>query len=236
MERTIFASDIRLRIDKMDDYCSPTFFIESEHPGIIKFSNRLIEGAGSEIEKAVRLYYGVRDEIRYNPYDIDPARETMRASRILEKGQGYCVAKAVLLAACLRSQGIPARLGFADVKNHLNTERLKRRMGTDLFAWHGYADIFLNGKWVKATPAFNISLCQAFGVLPLEFDGSCDSIFHPLDASGNRHMEYVRDHGRFSDLPWEEILRAFKKTYPDFFDTHDPDPGDFKADALAEKS
>lgn len=210
--------------------------MESDHPEIIKFSNRLIGDAGSDIEKAVRLYYGVRDEIRYNPYDIDPARASMRASRILEKGQGYCVAKAVLLAACLRSQGIPARLGFADVKNHLNTERLKKRMGTDLFVWHGYTDVLLDGKWVKATPAFNLSLCQAFGVLPLEFDGTKDSIFHPLDATGNRHMEYVNDHGRFEDLPWEEILTAFKKAYPGFYEQQDPGAADFRADALAEKS
>jgi len=218
----------------MDSYCSPTFFIESDHPSIIAFSNRLIGDADTDIKKAVRLYYGVRDEIRYNPYDIDPDKETMRASRILEKGQGYCVAKAVLLAACLRSCGIRALLGFADVKNHLNTERLQKRMGTDLFVWHGYTDIFLNEKWVKATPAFNLSLCQAFGVLPLEFDGTKDSIFHPLDASGNRHMEYVNDHGRFEDLPWEKILTAFKNAYPSFYDNHDQGVHDFKTDALDE--
>jgi len=220
----------------MDAYCSPTFFMESDHPEVLKFSKQHIGDAGSDIEKAVRLYYGVRDEIRYNPYDIDPARESMRASLILEKGQGYCVAKAVLLAACLRSQGIPARLGFADVKNHLNTERLKQRMGTDLFVWHGYTDVLLSGKWVKATPAFNLSLCQAFGVLPLEFDGTKDSIFHPLDAAGNRHMEYVNDHGRFADLPWDDILAAFKKAYPGFYEKHNQGDGDFKADALAENS
>ncbi len=218
----------------MDAYCSPTFFIESDHPGIIEFSNRLIGDADNDIEKAVKLYYGVRDEVRYNPYDIDPDKKTMRASQILVKGQGYCVAKAVLLTACLRSQGIPARLGFADVKNHLNTERLKKRMGTDLFVWHGYTDVFLNEKWVKATPAFNLSLCQAFGVLPLEFDGTKDSIFHPLDAAGNRHMEYVDDHGRFADLPWEAILTAFKKAYPNFYENLDQGVNDFKADALAE--
>ncbi|WDP91896.1 MAG: transglutaminase domain-containing protein [Desulfobacter sp.] len=218
----------------MDDYCSPTYFIESDHPEIIKFSRDLTGDADTDIEKAVRIYYGVRDKIRYNPYDIDPDRESMRASRVLEKGQGYCVAKAVLLAACLRSQGVPARLGFADVKNHLNTRRLKEQMGTDLFVWHGYTDVFLGEKWVKATPAFNLSLCEAFGVLPLEFDGRADSVFHPFNAKGDRHMEYVNDHGSFADLPWDMILGAFKATYPDFYKNGSRGTADFKADALAE--
>lgn len=220
----------------MDDYLSPTFFIESDHPEIKKFSKGLVRDAKTDIEKAICLYYGVRDEIRYNPYDIDPDKEAMRASRILKKGQGYCVAKAVLLTACLRSQGIAARLGFADVKNHLNTKRLRKRMGTDLFAWHGYTDVFLEDKWVKATPAFNLSLCNAFGVLPLEFDGKEDSIFHPLNAKGDRHMEYINDHGRFSDLPWDVILNVFKETYPDFYRDCHKGTADFKADALIENS
>lgn len=220
----------------MDTYCSPTFYIDSDHPDIVAFSNEHAGDSQDDLEIAIRLYYAVRDKIRYNPYSIEPLKEGMKASRILAKGEGYCVAKAVLLAACLRSRSIPARLGFADVKNHLTTGRLKEKMGTDLFVWHGYTDIFLNGKWVKATPAFNLSLCKAFGVLPLEFDGIEDSIFHPFDTRGNRHMEYVNDHGRFADLPWDEIITACQKAYPKYFDTADSVPGDFRAEALAENT
>ncbi|MDD9303526.1 MAG: transglutaminase domain-containing protein [Desulfobacter sp.] len=213
---------------------SPTFFIDSDHPEIKAFSTHYTQNAKTDLDKAIGLYYAVRDEIRYDPYSIDPRAKTMKASYTLEKKKGYCVAKAVLLAACVRSQGIPARLGFADVKNHLTTDKLKQRMGTDLFVWHGYTDIFLNDKWVKATPAFNLGLCKAFGVLPLEFDGIQDSVFHPLNAKGDRHMEYVRDHGRFSDLPWDTILKSFMKTYPDFHEKMGPSSNDFRGEALAE--
>ena len=34
-------------------------------------------------------------------------------------------------------------------------------MGTDLFVYHGYAELFLDGKWVKATPAFNVEAVPA---------------------------------------------------------------------------
>ena len=223
-----------METDRMERYCSPTFFIDSDHNDIIKFSNRHAGDSQTDMERAIKIFYAVRDKIRYNPYSIEPTLEGMKASSVLAKGEGFCVAKAVLLAACLRSQAIPARLGFADVKNHLSTEKLRDKMGTDLFVWHGYTDVFLNGKWVKATPAFNLSLCRAFGVMPLEFDGKEDSVFHPFDAKGNRHMEYVKDHGRFADLPWEKMLKAYQAVYPKYFDMTD-DTGDFKAEALAEK-
>jgi transglutaminase-like putative cysteine protease len=142
----------------------------------------------------------------------------LKASHTLEVKSGYCVSKAVLLAAVCRSVGIPARLGFADVRNHFYSTRLKNAMGTDLFVYHGYVDLFLNRRWVKATPAFNGALCERFGVIPLEFDGVNDSLFQPFDTNGNKHMEYVTDHGVFGDVPFNEILDSFKRYYPKLFE------------------
>ena len=218
----------------MEKYLCPTYYIESDHPAVIEFSNKNIKPGEKEIQKAVRLYYAVRDFIRYNPYSMEPFKESMKASSVLKKKDGYCVAKAVLLAACARSQKIPARLGFADVKNHLTTKRLMRLMGTDVYVYHGYTEMFLNNKWVKATPAFNLTLCTNFNVKPLEFDGTKDSIFHPFDQSGNKHMEYVKDHGTFSDLPWETIMTASKKSYPAYFEDFERRTKDFSAEALTE--
>jgi transglutaminase-like putative cysteine protease len=159
----------------------------------------------------------------------------MKASSILQKKSGYCVSKAVLLAAVARHQQIPSRLGFADVTNHLSTAKLRERMGTDLFIYHGYTEMYLNGKWVKATPAFNLSLCIRFKVKPLEFDGTKDSIFHECNTLGQKHMEYVRDHGHFADLPFEEIFEAYGKTYPKFFEHFGGgQANDFSAEAAAE--
>ncbi len=218
----------------MEKYLSPTYYIESEHPEVISFANQNVKKNQTDLEKAVSLYYAVRDGIRYNPYSIEPVKESMKASSVLKKGDGYCVAKAVLLAACARSQQIPARLGFADVQNHLNTEKLKKLMGTDTFFYHGFTELFLNNLWVKATPAFNIDLCNNFNVKPLEFDGTKDSIFHPLDKSGNKHMEYVKDHGSFADLPWDTIMQTVKKAYPKYFENIERRSKDFSAEALKE--
>jgi transglutaminase-like putative cysteine protease len=200
----------------MTEYLAPGRFIDSAHPAVSAFAKKHARGNG-ERERAVSLYYGVRDEIRYNPFLDFRDREVFRASAVLEAGQGFCVGKASLLAACARAAGIEARVGFADVKNHLTTPRLAETMGSDLFVYHGYTEMRIDGKWVKATPAFNLALCTRFRVKPLEFDGREDSIFHPFDQDDRRHMEYLRDRGVYADVPVDEIQRAFRDAYPKFY-------------------
>ena len=200
----------------MSEYLTPGSFVDSDHPAVIAFSREYSKGKG-EREKAVSLYYAVRDRIRYNPFQNFTLDDTYRASVCLEQGSGWCVPKAALLAACARAAGIPARVGYADVRNHITTPELTAKMGTDLFVFHGYTDLLLDGMWVKATPAFNLSLCIRFRVKPLEFDGISDSLFHPFDEDNRRHMEYVRDRGVYADVPAEQIKRTFSETYPKYY-------------------
>jgi transglutaminase-like putative cysteine protease len=200
----------------MNDYLKPGRFVDSAHPAVAAFSEKHAVGK-NERERAVSLYYAIRDRIRYNPFQNFMVDDTYRASACLESGVGWCVPKAALLAASARAVGIPARVGFADVKNHLTSPELTAKMGTDLFVFHGYTELLLDGKWVKATPAFNLSLCTRFRVKPLEFDGRTDSIFHPFDEDNRRHMEYVHDRGSFADVPVEEIRRVFRETYPNYY-------------------
>jgi transglutaminase-like putative cysteine protease len=222
--------------ENLELYLQPTPFIDSDSPFIMEFAKQSIGGAKTDIEKAVKLFYAVRDEIRYDPYNISFSHEGLKASTILGRRFGYCVAKAVVLTAAARAVGIPARLGFADVVNHLATERLKSLMQTDVFAWHGFSELFLYGRWVKATPTFNISLCRRFGVKPLEFDGRHDALFHEFDSKGNRHMQYVCDHGSFADLPYGIILENFKKHYPAYFrDDGSLVMGNFEKEAMEDR-
>jgi transglutaminase-like putative cysteine protease len=162
----------------------------------------------------VALYHAVRDGFRYDPYRIDLTNDGMRASRVIELGFGWCVPKAALLAAAARAAGIPARVGYADVRNHLSTERMRQVLQTDLYLWHGYTELWLQGEWIKATPAFNIELCDRFGLLPLAWDGRSDSIYHPFDREGRRHMEYVHQRGSFDDMPLAQIVADFARAYP----------------------
>ena len=212
---------------------SPTLHVESSHPAVIAFAQNRVQGKRTPKEQAVALYYAVRDGVRYDPYTFGVTTASLRASRTLETRRAWCVPKAILLAACCRAQGIPARLGFADVRNHLSTERLRTMMGTDIFAWHGYTAIQLEGTWVKATPAFNLELCEKFKLKPLDFDGKSDAVYHPFDLDGNRHMEYIRFHGEYDDVPLAKMTEDLLKLYPAMARTSAVD-ADFDADVEAE--
>jgi transglutaminase-like putative cysteine protease len=222
----------------MEKYLEATYFIDSDNGEVGEFARSTVGKANNDIDRAVKLYYAVRDQVRYNPYAMSIERAHYRASYVLSKKEGFCVPKAILLAAASRSVGVPCRLRFANVINHLVTKRLKEVMKTDLFVFHGYNEFFLEGKWVKATPAFNLSLCEKFGVFPLEFDGRNDSVFHPFDREGRKHMEYVHDYGPFDDFPYELFMDEQKKHYPHMVElakeSSQPIDGNFEQEAMEE--
>jgi transglutaminase-like putative cysteine protease len=195
------------------DYLNATPFIDSDNPAVVEFAKNALGDAQSVKDKALALYGGVRDQIQYDPYVdfLDPA--VFRASDVLRAGKGFCVGKSALLSAAARAAGIPARPGYADVLNHLSSKRLKEQVG-DTFIWHSYTELKIDGKWVKCTPAFDKVLCERARIKPLDFDGVNDSLFHPFDQAGRRHMEYLQDRGAYADVPFDIILADIKSCYP----------------------
>ena len=194
----------------------------------------VVAGIEEDTKRAVAVYYAIRDGILYDPYSADISVAGLKATTVLEEKRGWCVSKAILLAACCRALGIPARLGYADVLNHLSTEKLRQRMKTNVFYWHGYPALYLDDRWVKATPAFNIELCEKFGLKPLEFNGRDDSIYHAFDQAGNRHMEYLHDRGQFLEPPIEAMRRTFDEYYPGWPDISDATEADFGGEVADE--
>ena len=194
-------------------YTDPGEFIDSDHPAVQDFANDAVSAQASDRDKVSRLYKAVRDAIRYNPYVDMRTPETFRASGVLAAGNGYCVGKAALYAAVCRVHGIPSRVGFADVRNHLATEKLRRSMGTDVFTWHGFTHVWVGDAWRKATPTFNATLCDRLGVQPLDFDGHSDALLHPFDGGGKAFMEYVNDHGTYHDVPAKFLMREMARDY-----------------------
>ena len=200
-------------MDQMEGYLKSTAAIDSDNPLIKEKAQNLIKGKRETTDKAKSLFYWVRDEIKYNPFVPLEVLENYRASKTLERGQGFCVEKAAVLAAFARAVGIPARLHLADIRNYLISDRLLKVMGTNLFSYHGYTELYINGTWVKATPAFNLKMCQENRIIPVEFDGQNDAIFHSHNLDGKLHIEYVKDHGYREDVPVDEILAAWEKLY-----------------------
>jgi transglutaminase-like putative cysteine protease len=198
-------------------YLRPTRFIDSDNPRVIAFAQAKTSADITTAQKAVSLYYAVRDGILYDPHEIILEPEAISASHTLERGRGYCVEKSLLLAACGRACGIPSRLGFSIVRNHLSTPKFIAMLRSDKFVFHGYNEFWLNEKWVKCTPAFNKSLCEKFGVAPLEFDGEHDSIFQEF-SEGKQYMEYLHEYGQFDDLPFDLFKSELMLHYPHLFE------------------
>ncbi|MBD1210870.1 MAG: transglutaminase family protein [Ignavibacteria bacterium] len=194
-------------------YLRPTYFLDSDNPAVVEYAHKHSQHDASPEENAVSLYYAVRDDFMYNPYKIDLRPTGLKASDLLNRNYGYCVEKAVLLAAVARVVGIPTRLSFFNVRNHIATEKVERVLQTDLLVFHGCTELWLSGRWVKATPAFNAALCRKLNVPTLEFDGKEDSIFQQFDYSGNVFMDYVHEYGAFHDLPYDLFFGELRKHY-----------------------
>jgi len=200
------------------DHPAPTLFPDPGPPRVPGFVAAALGDAGVSApprERAIRLFVAVRDQVRYDPYQVDLDGEGFRASEVLRLGRGFCVPKAVLLAACARSAGIPAAVGTSDVINHFTSPKLRERMGGhDVFMHHGWAALHLDGQWVKAVPAFNRELCERMGVPPTDFDGIHDAVLQTFDADGRQVMSYLKDHGVWSDLPLARIRADYEAYYP----------------------
>ena len=199
--------------NSIEDYLKPTATIDCDNRLIRETAWDLAKGTNDAAAKAKNLFYWVRDEIKYNPFVPLEIFENYRASETLKRRLGFCVEKAAVLAAFARAVGIPARLHFADIRNHLISTRLLEVMGTNLFSYHGYTELYIAGKWVKATPAFDLKMCQKNRIIPVEFDGHNNALFHSHNSDGKLHIEYVEDHGNRIDVPVQEILAVFREHY-----------------------
>ncbi|HPE44329.1 MAG TPA: transglutaminase family protein, partial [Deltaproteobacteria bacterium] len=174
--------------------------------------SELTEGCLTPREKALRLFRHVRDEIPYSLYMISVFKEDFTASRILAWGKGYCVQKAVLLAALARAAGIPARLAFARIRNHKAPAKIVALTGTNIFPRHGYTQLFLEGTWVSMAPTFDSTLCAKIGVPVVEWDGQTDATLPLEDLNGGKYIEYVEKFGHYADLPFDWIVAETSKT------------------------
>ena len=197
---------------------SATEFIDSDSERVRDYANRAVGPSIScQRAAAVAAFYAVRDKLHYDVYGADFSREGLRASRTIERGSGLCIHKSIVYAAVMRSLGIPSRLVFADVRNHIASPQLRKFVGGDIFHFHCMAAVRLEGRWLRVTPVFSRSVCRLFGIQPLEFDGTQDSIFQPCEGAAGTHMEFVREHGEFDDLPYERVVNGLRGAHPGLF-------------------
>ncbi len=209
-----------MRNDKSisEEYLKPTEFLDFNSTEVRDFVDTCISSNCDINENMIRLYYKTRDAILYNTYNIPVEASYYKASSTIKRGFGFCIPKAILLAAAARAIGVPSRLGYVDVTNHIASDKILNLLRTNIFVFHSYTDLYLNGKWVKATPAFNIALCEKFDVEPLDFNVTEDSLFQQFNKKGDKYMEYLYDHGTFDDLPFQKMVDVLRNAYPHIFE------------------
>ncbi len=194
----------------MKRYLNCTEIIDCDTKVIKDQAYELTEGLQTDREKAIALYYFVRDKIKHNAYASLYDLERYKASQILQAGNGVCQQKAILLVALARVVGIPARLGFIDVRDHLLSDTFREMIGgIDILPFHGYAELCIDGRWIHASPAYDIEICRRKRFVPVEFDGVNDSKDSPYDLDGKPHIEHLKYHGPYDDFPWDEILKYY---------------------------
>jgi transglutaminase-like putative cysteine protease len=209
---------------KFEETLKPTFFMDYEHPLIQEKAKELIEGIPEDdnIGKAVKLFYFVRDQIRYSVRNARESynKENWRSSVTLETGFAFCIPKSILLASLARAVGIRSRLHFVDIINHMTSDRLKKDMGSNLFIFHGFVELFLDGRWVEANCAFDKELCLRKDFPAVNFDGKRDGLFAATNKDGKPFVEYIKDRGVYTDAPHQEVMKTWAAEYPGRYDNN----------------
>ncbi len=200
-------------MEDLTQYLEPSFGIDSGAPEIISLSSKLTAGCSKDSEAAARLFSFTRDSFRYNPFAPFSKIEDFLGTALLKRGHGFCTQKSALLISLCRAAGIPARFRFADLVNHNLPGRLGQVLGTNKMIYHTYAEMFIGGRWLKATPSFEKGLCEKMGWRLCHFDGSGDAILSPTDLEGRPHIEYVLDRGTAPSLPLDDMLATWLKEY-----------------------
>ena len=196
----------------MNRFLKCTEIIDCDSDSIKEKALEVTKGLKADKDKAIALFYFVRDKIRHNAYTPLYDSNRYKASSTLRAGDGMCQNKAILLVALARSVGIPARLGFVDVEDYQLSESFKQMIGgVNTMPFHGFAELYIDGKWVHASPAYDLSTCRRKGFVPVEFDGVNDAKDSEYTKSGQLHMKHIKYHGPYEDLPLDEIYSYYRE-------------------------
>ncbi len=203
-------------MEDLDQYLQPTQFFDFNKKVVSKKANEITEDLKTNKEKAIFLFYWVRDKIKYNMFTYIPnIKANFKASITLRRKNGFCVSKSILLSTFARAIGIPARIHLIDLINHKISQKVIDLMSTNVMYVHGYSEFYLNRKWVKLTPSFDPETALKGKFLPMvEFNGENDAVFPKFDNEGHQFGEYLTDRGVHADLPLKDIEKIFEEKYP----------------------
>lgn len=204
-------------MSELHEHLQPTEIIDSDAPAIVERVREIKAGCmtDSTVELACKLFLFARDGVPFSRFVKVGTREDFKASVTLQRNKGYCGQKGVLLAALARAAGIPARIGLADIANHAVAPQMLKLLKTNIFKVHVFVEMLVEGRWVRATPAFDTSTCSRVGWPVVQFDGRSDGMLSPELGNGDRYIEYVKFYGVFDDFPYDLVMQEMYSFYGD---------------------
>lgn len=202
-------------------YLAPTRYLDWDRGTVLSVTRSRIAGIDSVPERAAAIFTFVRDAVRYNPYINFLDERVYVSSTIIRTESTFCAPKAILLASMARAAGIPARIRFADIRNHLMPDKMKELLKTDIIYGHGFTEMHIDGRWIKATPAYDRALCEAQGYVLTEFNGIDDAVFPGHTLAGKKHIEYLSYSDPFDDFPYEWMTSYYLEKYEKFRELED---------------
>ena len=195
-----------------NDCLAPAETIDSDAPEIVSAVESLDLGDASPAERAVAIFNHVRDSIEYE-FAIRNTPREYKASFTIQDGRGFCVRKAIVVAAMCRAAGIPSVIILSNMRDKSLSPRIIDMLGTDVMHNHGLAGVFLDGQWLKLDASLSPELVAKKRYRLVEFDGKSDALQSDTTLTGSPHMEYVAYHGTYTDLPYKQMMRGFDEGY-----------------------
>lgn len=126
-----------------DAYLAEDAIIDFGRPEVQKLAHELRAQHKDNVEFTKAAFEHVRDSVGHS-WDAQDPTVSITASDAAVNGVGLCFAKAHLLAAILRSQGIPTGFCYQRLTDDEQSYML-----------HGLVAVFLNGHWHRQDPRGN---------------------------------------------------------------------------------
>ena len=223
-----------IRTRKLSQYLKPAEFIDSNDEAVKEYAHNVTRGLKYDTEKAVELFYAVRDDFKFDLNHIDLHPSKLKASALVKRGVGTDIEKSNLLAASARAVGIPSRVSFSNLRSNLTSEQLGAVLQSDLLVFHSYAELWMGNHWVKLSPVFNQEACDYLDLPPLDFGIPEEKVFAKHHKSRRKYLKYVHQYGSFPDLPYDLYISELRKYYPHLFKMVDAasQPFSFELDFL----
>ena len=186
----------------IDEFLCPTQMCDSNNPFIITKALNLTEGATTNKEKAMRIFYFVRDKIKYQ---INPYFST--ASRTLNYRHGFCVSKSNLQIALLRALNIPARYHVVNLQSSCLNPFFPNwivKNFPEIIDHHSICECFLNNTWVACDSTFDKDLIDGAKIKGI----LSQDVFSEIDWDGEGNLE-IFDPWKVSDVDFFSNLDRF---------------------------